>query len=81
MLLGLKSDLEDDRQVSYEEGKQIADKNGIGDFHEVSAKNNDNVNESFNSLLKNIDLQKRRRETVTISLVLDGKPRKKRICK
>ena len=53
ILLGTKCDLEDERQVSEEEGKKLADKLGIN-FFEVSAKTGKNVNEDFNSLIKDI---------------------------
>ncbi|CAD8084354.1 unnamed protein product [Paramecium primaurelia] len=45
-LVGNKSDLEADRQVSFEEGQEFAKNNGI-DFVEVSAKTANNVEEVF----------------------------------
>lgn len=45
MLVGNKSDISD-RQVSYDEGKKMADSFGIS-FFEVSAKNNSNISETF----------------------------------
>ncbi|CAD8165617.1 unnamed protein product [Paramecium octaurelia] len=45
-LVGNKSDLEADRQVSFEEGQEFARNNGI-DFVEVSAKTANNVEEVF----------------------------------
>jgi len=45
ILLGNKSDLEN-REVSYEEGKEFADENGLI-FLETSAKNNSKVSDAF----------------------------------
>ena len=46
MLIGNKSDLENRRAVSYEEGKEFADKHGLI-FLETSAKSAANVEEAF----------------------------------
>ena len=46
ILIGNKIDLKDKREVSYEEGKDLANKNGII-FMETSAKTGENVNEIF----------------------------------
>ena len=57
-LVGNKSDLEDKRAVSYEEGKDLADKNEMM-FFETSAKTGINVDEIFsqtaNQIGKKID--------------------------
>ena len=45
-LIGNKSDLEDKRQVTYEEGKQYADENNLV-FFETSALNGNNIEEIF----------------------------------
>ncbi|KAM3138710.1 hypothetical protein pb186bvf_009274 [Paramecium bursaria] len=46
LLVGNKSDLEQERQVSFEEAKQFAHSNDIG-FMETSAKSNHNVDQMF----------------------------------
>ena len=57
VLIGNKSDLNDKRQVSIEEGKKVADENNMI-FFETSAKDNVNINEVFlksaQKLLENI---------------------------
>lgn len=45
-LIGNKSDLESQRDVTYEEAKQFADENGLM-FIETSAKTGDGVEEAF----------------------------------
>ena len=46
ILVGNKCDLEERREVTYEEGKELADKYGM-QFYETSAKNGKNVEELF----------------------------------
>jgi len=53
LLVGNKSDLEQNRQVSYEEGKAYADQLGIK-FLETSAKNSVNVESSFFTMANEI---------------------------
>ena len=53
ILVGTNCDLEDERKVTYQEGKEFATKNGMK-FIEVSVKNNINVNEAFDILLEDI---------------------------
>ena len=51
-MIGNKSDCTD-RQVSFEEGKKMADSFGV-QFFEVSAKNNSNISETFVYMAKEI---------------------------
>ena len=53
ILVGNKCDLKDQRQVSYEEGKQFADSLGM-QFLETSAKDKINIDEAFMTLTKAI---------------------------
>ena len=68
ILLGNKTDLEAERKVSQDEGKDLADRNGYM-FMESSCKDNYNVSDAFTTLvemtnneikkgIKNIDSQK-----------------------
>ena len=47
ILVGNKLDLEENRQVSYEEGKKHAEDNGFIDFFETSAKTGENISKMF----------------------------------
>lgn len=53
ILIGTKSDLEDERQVEEEEAKKLADKHNML-FLEVSAKSGRNVEETFVGLTREI---------------------------
>ena len=55
VLVGNKKDLANERQVSYEEGKEFAETHGIRHFFECSAKENENIKEAFDSSLNEID--------------------------
>ena len=53
LLVGNKCDLEDERKVSFQEGKDFADNNGIK-FIETSATTNQNVDEAFEILIDEV---------------------------
>lgn len=53
ILVGNKCDLEEKRQVSYEQGKEFADNHGMK-FIETSAKTSFNVGDSFVTMTKEI---------------------------
>jgi Ras-related protein Rab-1A len=53
LLVGNKNDLESQRQVTFDEGKEYADSLGI-QFLETSAKNNSNVEKAFFTLANEI---------------------------
>ena len=53
LLIGNKNDLEDKRQVTYDEGKEFASINGM-EFFETSAKTAYKVQDAFELLTKDI---------------------------
>ena len=84
ILFGNKSDMEDSRQVSKEEGEEYARKNNLS-FFEVSAKEGTNVQEGFeffvkeilNSFSPNENYKKRKSKMLSTPIQL---PKKKRSC-
>lgn len=64
VIVGNKIDLVEERQVSFQEGETFAKQHDIL-FFEISVKNNLNVEESFNSLIRLMKEQKQR-DTVMI---------------
>lgn len=54
LLIGNKSDCEDERVISTEEGEKWAKENGCMAFIETSAKEFSNVNEAFDIVARNI---------------------------
>ena len=53
ILIGNKCDLDEDRKVSYQEGKEFAESFGL-EFLETSAKQKINIDETFIKLTKSI---------------------------
>jgi small GTP-binding protein len=84
ILFGNKSDIEDSRQVSKEEGKEYAIKYNLN-FFEVSAKEGTNVKEGFecfvkeilNSFSPNENYKKRKSKLLSVPIEL---PKKKSSC-
>ena len=88
VLIGNKSDLEEQREVTYEEGKDFADLNGM-DFFETSAKNTTSVQEAFDKLTDEIlviyekNKASIRRKSFKIkgeSICIEHEPQKKGCC-
>jgi len=53
MLIGNKSDMLERRKVSYEEGKEFSERNGLI-FIETSAKSGEHVEEAFNKMISRV---------------------------
>ena len=72
LLMGNNCDLEDKRQVSYQEGKDFAAKNNLN-FFEASAKDNINIKEAFELLTEEMinsdqnEEQKFKKKTIHLS--------------
>ena len=77
VIVGNKSDLTDKRAVSYEEGKEIADKAGAS-FIEVSAKTGENVDTLFSNLARDLILQRLESEGQNTTLSNDNDEDKKK---
>ncbi len=64
VLVGAKSDLEGQREVSYEEGENVAKDKGLKSYIELSSKTGDNIEASFDiiSQLLSMEVDKRSKE-------------------
>ena len=77
LLMGNNCDLEDKRQVSYQEGKDFAAKNNLI-FFEASAKDNINIKEAFELLTEEMinsnknEEQKFKKKTIHLSSGKNG---------
>ena len=73
ILLGNKTDLKDERQVSDDNGKDLAEKNGYM-FMESSCKDNYNVSDAFTALVEmtNKEIYNGTKNNVTISIDKDN---------
>ena len=72
VLVGNKVDLEGERQVTYEEGKEMADKYGVK-FFETSVKTGQNVNELFQCLIDDIVEKKQDEEIIELPDLIPNK--------
>ena len=54
LLIGNKNDLEDERNVDKDDGKNLANEINAADFIETSAKNGDNVEKAFLRLVQKV---------------------------
>ena len=83
IVIGNKSDLDDKRQVSYEEGKNFAKNKGYN-FYETSAKTGENINEAFNDifeqLYKILEGEITGRDKVNPGITLGIQKKKKKKC-
>uniref|UniRef100_A0A7S4ISA4 Uncharacterized protein n=1 Tax=Vannella robusta TaxID=1487602 RepID=A0A7S4ISA4_9EUKA len=77
ILIANKSDLAGQRTVSTEDGKEFADEIGIPYF-ETSAKTGDNVNETFEAVVKNVEILTEATNTVPVSNRRPGTQEKKK---
>lgn len=79
ILVGNKCDLEN-RQVTYEQGQEMADEFGIR-YYETSAKTGENVTEVFETLAKEVMLRKEREPVVkTKTINMTAVSTKKECC-
>ena len=85
ILVGNKCDMENERKVSYEQGKDFAAQFKM-QFFETSAKESKNVEEAFLAMTKEViqglgnTSSTPKKETVVVSKATDVKPRKKGCC-
>ena len=81
LLIGNKSDLEDERQITEEEGKQLANNYNI-DFMEISIKENKNVDKAALAIInKVIEKQKDKLKECEDKIELKNVKKEKKKCK
>jgi Ras-related protein Rab-8A len=77
ILVGNKIDLTNDRVVSLEEGKALADKFSV--FHiETSAKSGENVENAFLAILKSIFAKEKSKTVIHTEIIDTNKKEKKK---
>ena len=87
VLIGNKTDLEDKRVISYNQGKEFADSYGLK-YIETSAKKNLNVNEAFSTLGRELMqasedkkiIKQRQNKKISVAKMEDLNPEKRRGC-
>ena len=80
VLIGNKTDLEDKRVISYDEGKKFADTYGFK-FIETSVKKNVNIREAFEILGRELEMKKSfYQEQIKKNRALKLKQQKKKFC-
>ena len=83
ILVGNKTDLEDDREISYEEGEKLA-KDYKYSFYETSALNGSNVEEAFmdlvNKIINSYQYMNRKSFHLTTYKIPDKKKKKIKCC-
>ncbi len=79
ILLGNKSDLEEKRKVSWEEGYELAISNNYY-FLEISCKKNKNIFESFDIIIKNSEIEKETHFNENIQLTNAKRKKVKQCC-
>ena len=87
VLIGNKTDLEDKRVVTYNQGKEFADTYGLK-YIETSAKKNLNVNEAFETLGRELMqatedkkiIKQRQNKKISVAKMEDLNPEKRRGC-
>jgi Ras-related protein Rab-1A len=73
ILVATKIDLANQRQVSFEEAKQLADQLGVP-YIETSAKNDINVFEAYHILARDVERSFEKKVTSVPNLALDVEP-------